>query len=406
MLSAQETPLQKLQKRWTSAPLLIVEGQSLAGGIGATEYITPASSLVRSFVGTGGTVGASRALTSTTALPNALTSLVAMAESSVSSFGQTVLTSCLEYLQTRTAEHFGVDVSKIPSWVGSSCCNSGRAIAEFQNGQWPMDRITEAGTAIRNLKGDARAWIWMQGESNNVNVDAGERAAYVTALRTLLASVRTALGSTDLVQMGYQTAGGMGSTVDTQGSTMAQWDLFKSGEYNIVSPVYFMPDNQSVHINANGQQWLGRYFGRWLFDYYINNIIRKPLYPSAAALSGGVCTLTFASSEGDLVLDTINYFPANDTTTKCKLGFCMLDGSTRVDIGTPTVVNHNQVQFTCPSSFSGIPKVRYACDYRGNDWNAAPKGYGNLHDSSPDRALVRGYSLPLHNFCVNFDWTF
>lgn len=403
-------PFGAVLERMGEFPALFVEGQSLSAGFGSTDYLSPASTKNYAFVGGGN--GRTRALSFTgdAANPTAadLASLVALQEVATFNDGHTVLTTALDVMQSYGAEKSGMALASQPAWNAGICARSGQPISSFVTGQYPMQRMSDgavahaARAAALGKTGKVAAWFWMQGESNNDATGAG-RSAYKTALETLLADVKTRIGNPDLLQGGYQTAGGVTSNVETQGATMAQWDLFREGKYNIVAPAYFLPDNQSVHINAMGQAWLGAYFGRFMYDWFFKGIIRKPLHPTACTISGGLCTITFSGVEGVLVLDTVNYRDVTDATLKTKLGFRLLDGSTAVDIGMPTV-SGNQVTFTCPSSFSGVPTVRYACDQRWRNWNQPPQGCGNLRDSSPDRFTFYGYSYPLYNWCVNFDW--
>jgi hypothetical protein len=409
-LAAGESSFAQIIERMGEFPALFVEGQSLAAGFGSTDYLSPASSKNFAFVGAAN--GSTRALTFDTATANPaaadLASLVALQESTQSGSGHTVLTTALDVMQAYGAEKSGMALASQPAWNASVCARSGQPISSFITGQWPMLRMSDGATAhaaratALGKAGKVAAWLWMQGESNNDATGAG-RSAYKTALETLLADVKTNLANPSLLQGGYQTAGGVGSTVETQGSTMAQWDLFKEGKYNIVAPAYFLPDNQSIHLSAMGEAWLGAYFGRFMYDWFFRGVIRKPLHPTACTISGGVCTITFSGVEGSLVLDTENYRDVTDATLKTKLGFRLLDGSTAVDIGIPTV-SGNQVTFTCPGSFSGVPTVRYACDQRWRNWNQPPQGSGNLRDSSPDRFVFNGYSYPLYNHCIAFDW--
>lgn len=392
-------------------PALFVEGQSLSAGFGSTDYIPPEESTKNfCFVGAGN--GRTRALSFTGTSPNPtaadLASLVPLKEVMTYSDGNTVLSTALEVMQSYAVSKIGMPLALQPAWNASICADSGKPISFFIAGTGPMQRMADGAvahaaraTALGKV-GKVAAWFWMQGESNNDATGAG-RSSYKSTFETLLANVKTNLANPDVLMGGYQTAGGVSTPVETQGATMAQWDLFREGKYNIVSPNYFMPDNASVHINSMGQAWMGAFFGRFMYDWFYRGVLRKPLYPTACTIAGGICTITFGGVEGALVLDTENYRPVTDAGLKTKLGFRLLDGATAVDIGTP-VVSGNTVTFTCPGSFSGIPTVRYACDQRPANWNQSPRGGGNLRDSSPDRFTFYGYSYPLYNHCIHFDW--
>jgi len=373
-----------------------VLGQSLAAGFGANE--AGATSLVsdRHKMFNAGTRAFSY---DTPAVPSNHTSLVPLLESISGNDGETVLTTMLRVFGEVALAEYG---STLPACVGASLPRSGQPIASFVQGQYIYDRVVDFAEAMVEQAGQLTALIWIQGESNNTSPNVN-RATYPTTFADIMSDLRTDTG-VDFPVFGYQTSGGTGSVVEVEGGTLAQWDMFRDGDYNLVTPVYFMPDNASIHLNALGQKWLGAYFGRALADYYYGGVTRKPLYPSAVVIGGGVCTVTFAGNEGQLVLDTANFYAVTDAATETKLGFQLLDDATPVVIGTPAVVGVNQVQFTCPGSFSGVPKVRYGCSYRIPNYNEPPKGAGNLHDSSTDRVTIEGYSYPLHNWCVQFDW--
>lgn len=409
-LVMSDSPFASILERIGEYPALFVEGQSLSAGFSSTDYLSPSSAKHIAFVGGGN--GRTRALTFADTAPSPTKSVIAstvpLQEVATFNDGQTVLTTALDYMVQLGVDMLNFPAEQQPAWLGSVCARSGQPISSFVTGQYPMQRMNDGAIAVAaraaavGKVGKVAAWLWMQGESDN-DATGAKRAGYKANLETLLADVKTNIGNPSLLQAGYQTAGGVGSTVETQGSTMAQWDLFREGKYNIVAPAYFLPDNQSIHLSAMGEAWLGAYFGRFLFDWFYRGVLRKPLHPTACTISGGVCTITFSGNEGALVLDVENHRDVSDATLKTKLGFRLLDGSTAVDIGIPTV-SGNQVSFTCPGSFSGIPTVRYACDQRWRNWNQPPQGCGNLRDSSADRFTFYGYSYPLYNYCIAFDW--
>ena len=409
-LVRSESNFAAILERIGEYPALFVEGQSLSAGFGSTDYLSPASAKHIAFVGD--TNGRTRALSFTGSTPQptspSLASTVPLQEVLTNNDGHTVLTTALDYMVQLGVDKLNFSAAQQPAWLGSICAASGQPITTFLAGQPAMQRMNDGAVAVAarateaGKVGKVAAWLWMQGESDN-DATGVKRAGYKANLETLLADVKTNIGNPSLLQAGYQTAGGVTTPVETQGSTMAQWDLFREGKYNIVAPAYFLPDNQSIHLSAMGEAWLGAYFGRFLFDWFYRGTLRKPLHPTACAISGGVCTITFSGHEGALVLDVENHRDVTDAALKTKLGFRLLDGSTAVDIGMPTV-SGNQVTFTCPSSFSGAPTVRYACDQRWRNWNQPPQGCGNLRDSSADRFTFYGYSYPLYNYCIAFDW--
>lgn len=387
-------------------PGFAVYGQSLAAGFGANEAGTTSAASARHLMFNAGT----RAFSYESPLaPSNHVNLVPLLESISGDDGETILTTMLRVFEDRVLQKYGVT---IPPCVGASIPRSGQPIASFVQGQYIYNRVLDFATALSRLGGQLAALIWIQGENSNL---AADRAGYPATWLDIMSDLRTDTG-VDFPVFGYQTSGGvLASTapLDTSGATLAQWDMFQAGNYNLVTPIYFMPDNASIHINALGQKWLGAYFGRALADYYFGGTIRKPLYPTAVEIESNICTITYAGNEGQLVLDTTNFYAVTATTdgtvgpatVHTKLGFQLIsNGAPVVITDTPTVVGTNQVQFTCPGGLVN-PVVRYACSARFPNFNEPPKGAGNLHDSSPDRVILDGRTYPLHNWSVHFDWT-
>lgn len=342
-----------------------------------------------------GANGPTRANSVGSLTPAALSDLVTLAEGIYTNQGQTVLSSALDYMsQLVTRDGLAV----IP-WIGTVCAASGQPISTFAPGQPIRTRVQEIADKAANLSTKIATWIWMQGETNNSSPNVN-RAAYRTSWLAINSAMRTL--APDMLQLGYQTAGGVSTPIELEGSTLAQWDMFRLGEYNLVTPIYFLPDNQSIHLNATGEAWLGAYFGRAMYDYYYRGMIRKPLYPTAVDVSGGYVIATFAGAENGLILDEENYWPVNGGQT--KLGFTLISNGTAVAIGKPEVINGNQVRMSHGGGLVS-PILRYALDVKPPDFNNPPQGCGNLRDNCRDEFVWRNYPLRLANWCVHFDWT-
>lgn len=386
-----------LYKSLPTLPVLLVEGQSLAAGFGATDYLSPSSAPHKMWNGlTGaGQNGPTRANSVATATPSALASLITLAEGNYTNQGQTVLSTALEYMSQLVVRD---GLSVIP-WIGTVVAASGQPISTFAPGGWVRDRVSEVSAKAISLGSKVSTWVWMQGESNNSSPNVN-RAGYRTSWLVINAAMRAL--APDMLQLGYQTAGGVSTPVELEGATLAQWDMFKAGEYNLVTPIYFMPDNQSIHINATGEGWLGAYFGRAMYDYYYRGVMRKPLHPTSVIVSGSYIIATFAGVENGLVLDEENFWPVNSGET--KLGFTLRSNGAAVAIGKPEVINGNQVRMTHGGGLVA-PQLRYALDARMPDFNNPPQGCGNLRDNCADEFVWRNYPMRLANWCVNFDWT-
>lgn len=383
--AGQLTPLGNL-------PALLVIGQSLAAGFGSTGYVSPASS--RHWMFNAGT----RANSGANADPAKIASLVRLAESVESPFGQTVLSTAFSHFDRLFTAEYGIPSGQ---WLGTVVAASGQPISAFAPGQYPLARAGEIATRMTQLGGRLAATLWMQGESNNTAPNILTRSAYLASLLAIKTQIQGyAPGSAFCT---YQTAGGVGANVETSCSTLAQYDGFRQGVIDLVGPIYpYSQDGAaSIHISETGQALFGMAVGDYLFRKFITKTSVAPLHPTEASIVDGYCVLTFSGARGALVLDAENFCPVNLGET--KLGFTLHHNGVPVAIGIPEVLPDNRVRFSVPAGLTGARAVRYALDARYPNWSQPPAAAGNLHDSATELGIWRGQTRKLVRHCLAFE---
>lgn len=165
----------------------------------------------------------------------------------------------------------------------------------------------------------------------------------------------------------------------------------------VVGPKYFFPYVDGVHLNADGERWLGEYYAKVYRKVLIDGERWIPVRPLAQSRDGAVITVDFHVPEPPLVFDT------EGVSDPGNLGFEYWDDSD----APPSIVNVElsgdaQVQVTLSAEPTADNKrIRYA--YTGvfatpGGPNTGPRG--NLRDSDSTQSR---HDYPLYNWSVHFD---
>ena len=164
----------------------------------------------------------------------------------------------------------------------------------------------------------------------------------------------------------------------------------------LVTPKYFLPYADRVHLTADGERWLGEYYAKAMQQVLVMGEPWRPLQPASVQRDGRIVTVEFEVPVPPLVLDTdLVSDPGN-------FGFEIADAS-----GSPPAIESVQltgpttVQLTLAAEPDAGARLRYA--FTGTpDVSAGPQTgpRGNLRDS--DSTLSR-HDYPLFNWAVTFD---
>lgn len=165
----------------------------------------------------------------------------------------------------------------------------------------------------------------------------------------------------------------------------------------LVTPKYFMPYTDGVHLTGDGERWLGEYYARAYRKVLIDGERWVPVRPESVTREGAVITIGFHVPAPPLVLDeTLVSNPGN-------FGFEFYDAS-----GMPPAINEvvlvddSTVRVTLASPpIAGNRRIRYAFTGTAGVWAGPMTGArGNLRDSD---ATASPYGYPLYNWGVHFD---
>jgi hypothetical protein len=373
---------------------ILMTGQSLATGLGAFPVIETSQPFTNLMFNTGVRAGGSN-----------LTSFVPLIEQAVGLEGETMGSSLGNSL-TVGLQSIGLLPRR---WLVSSDAVSGapysslmKGTASYANG---MAQVA-AGQRLAAAAGQSfmvRAVTVIHGESDHSLFLPYGNPNYLADLvewqHDYETDVRGVTGQSTIVpmflcQMSSWTKLGSGqSIIPIQQLEAAEQH---PDRFHLVTPKYFLPYWDGLHITSDGERWLGAYYARALQQTEFQGRPWVPLSPRSVRRAGAVITVELNVPTPPLVLDTVNVGdPGN-------FGFEYHDASanppaiTGVAIAGPTTV---QITLASTPTVSD-ERLRYA--YSGVP--TAPAGpntgaRGNLRDSDPSVA----FGHPLYNWCVTFD---
>ena len=165
----------------------------------------------------------------------------------------------------------------------------------------------------------------------------------------------------------------------------------------VVTPKYFMPYTDGVHLTGDGERWLGEYYAKAYRKVLIDGERWVPVRPESVTREGAVITIGFHVPAPPLVLDeTLVSNPGN-------FGFEFYDASGMPPAITEVLlVDDRTVRVTLASPpIGGNRRIRYAFTGTPGVWAGPMTGArGNLRDSD---ATTSPYEYPLYNWGVHFD---
>ncbi|EFI63727.1 MULTISPECIES: sialate O-acetylesterase [Comamonas] len=262
----------------------------------------------------------------------------------------------------------------------------GTPIADMSKGTAQYNACIAQATALSGVSGGTAgvlAVIFGQGESDS------DASAYLPAILKIAADIdsdlRAATGQSKQVPfLAYQVSSANRPIALAQLAAARQSQLI-----SLVAPMYMLSYYDSQHIDSISSRRLGGYYGEAVKAVAINGGVWEPLWPIGCDVSGNYVTLTF--NKAGLVIDTA-LVPA-----QTNMGFAV-SGTT---VSSVSVINGRQVRLQCAAA----PAVGAMVSY-GNA--AVGKGpyvgrAGNLRDSRGE--TLKFDDFPLHNWCLEFDWT-
>ena len=165
----------------------------------------------------------------------------------------------------------------------------------------------------------------------------------------------------------------------------------------VVTPKYFMPYTDGVHLTGDGERWLGEYYAKAYRKVLIEGERWVPVQPERVTREGAVITIAFAVPAPPLVLDEML------VSNPGNYGFEFVDASGMPPAITEVaLVDEVTVRVTLASPpVGGNRRIRYAYTGTPGVWAGPMTGArGNLRDS--DQAPSQhGYLL--YNWGVHFD---
>jgi hypothetical protein len=158
--------------------------------------------------------------------------------------------------------------------------------------------------------------VWIHGEANALDT-AADYMSYLNNIHTILDHcIRAITGQPDPVKL-----------VMTQSSTMpgsaippALLQAAVSDPTKIcVTPMYFMPYRDELHLQAESYGWLGRYIGRAIARYEASGV-RTGLRVASAVVSGTTLTATLTGGDSAPVIDTASVADYADGNKGLSIG--------------------------------------------------------------------------------------
>lgn len=167
------------------------------------------------------------------------------------------------------------------------------------------------------------------------------------------------------------------------------------GKVVIVAPTYALPYTSAcLHFTADGERWLGEYFGKAYTRVVVERRPWEPLRPVAITRAGATLTVKYIVPKPPLVVDLENVKDPGDR------GFEVVDAAgTRLPIASVAVTGPDTVAVTLAGDPAAAKRLRYAYTFTGCGGNGT-LARGNIRDSD-DTPSTLGH--PLWNWSVHFD---
>ena len=207
--------------------------------------------------------------------------------------------------------------NSVSAWAGvgehnllvSNCGRSGSGYSLLKRGTDAHTQGTNQIAAGRLIGQDLgyqfRAVFVVHGEGDGINqqYDANIRewqSDFASAVRDLTGQ----LTDTPMFHSQMSSWGGLNANfVLSPFLTLAESEL-NPAKTLLVSPKYFLPYSDLIHLTADGYRWLGEYYAKAYQQFVVHGLPWSPLRPIDVTRSNEFITVTFTGQVGDLVLDT------------------------------------------------------------------------------------------------------
>lgn len=269
----------------------------------------------------------------------------------------------------------------------------GQRIDQINKGTAPYALALAQAAALGPLTGKSAGVIGViYGQGETDAVQGTSYATYKGLLKQYAIDIdsdlRAATGQTQRVPtIAFQMCSG-GRDI-----ALAQYDAaLESDLISIACPMYQLDYYDSRHIDAQSERVLGGYYGEALACWAAGKKW-EPLRPIDARVLGNSIILTM--NKTGLVIDT-TLVPA-----QAGRGFAVESGGSSITVNSVTVINGNQVRLALASTPTSGALIHYGNE-AATGLSPFVGGAGNLRDSAGDIRKIDG--LPLHNWCVLFDW--
>lgn len=308
--------------------------------------------------------------------------------------GEWPVLSAAAAIQLAMKRDHGFDMALDNTIVVANTAVSGARLDEISQGTAPFSAGVAMAAALEGITGEASGVLGVsfgQGESGN---DPTGEAAYLAGLIQLAedldADLRAATGQDRRVPLfTYQ----MNSKINFVGKMHLQASLDSPLIY-CVGPMYQYTYYDTLHINAASARLVGALHGEAMKAVCIDGGPWEPLRPVDAKVLGNTVTLTFNKS--GLVFDTTTL------PSQTNQGFVVTDAAdTAISVSAVELLNGNQVRLTCASA----PQPDWTVSYGVAAVGRADSFIGSMGNLRDNAGLERQFdSVPLHNWCVVFDW--
>ena len=358
-------------------------GYSLQGTSGSSGTFTPLGGAVfRPLVGT--VIGDSGALLDATAV-------AALAPGSTNP-GESHLVNAINTLQALRLADLGA-TSHPNKLVGINCAVSGRTIAELSRGNALnlFNRLVVAVTqakAIADAEGKTirvAAISYCQGEDDYAADTT--RTQYKAALAQLYADIQqyvclAILGQTRPPAMVLTQVSGRGTVASpslgnaTLEIGQAQLEASRETPGIFLAAPYYPVTEKGIHLDANGQRWIGAFVGRVLHRLLIKRQAWAPLAPLTCEYRGAQVLMTFHTPAPPLAFGT-PYLVDGVTYDVATKGFDVTDSAGTLVVSAVQIVGDAALLLTCGRALASQPVVHYAR-------RAVYLGHGCLRDSDAE----------------------
>lgn len=332
--------------------------------------------------------------------------------------GETPVAGSAQFINELIAAENGLTYSQNAyQAVGMSSAKGSTAIAalskptaNYTKRMDAIDRILTLCDADNTYCG-LPAFSFVHGESDIVA--ATSRATYKAAYKQMRVDTDTDMkarvaGHPDVHMIGSQVSSaskwlGSNPSAGNHDIALAQWEASQEEPLiHLSNPQYFFDfATDGVHLTNSSSKWQGAYLGLVHKRIVVDAGAWAPLQPSAKAVRGKVCEITFDVPVGPLVFDT------TWVSDPGNYGFELVDSlGAPLTISSVALLGPDRVKITADATIPAGATVRYAFSptVGGPSAGRLTGPRGCLRDSQGDSLVFDpdGINRPMHNWCVIF----